>query len=207
MATVAIPNNSNNSVNFDYPELELHPRALAGSQHKIEYHPGCTEPWVASLVSAFIVASGARTVLETGAFLGTTSLVIAETLGKMGGGRFTAVDIDTHRASLVQEKLLKNSIEWNVDITVIADDIMEVIKITPNLSLDLVWIDDDHNPEHVSAEIEALYPKMSVGGLMLLHDVFGAGLDLWKIVRAKGGYAIDLPKMGPAGGLGMIQAP
>jgi hypothetical protein len=50
----------------------------------------------------------------------------------------------------------------------------------------------------------ALIPKMNPGGLILLHDVYGV-CDLQEVVKKFGGYSIKLPRLGPAGGLGVIQ--
>jgi predicted O-methyltransferase YrrM len=69
---------------------------------------------------------------------------------------------------------------------------------------DLAWVDDDHTKPHVTRELMALIPKMNPGGLILLHDVFGS-TDLQEVVRHFGGYSIKLPRLGPAGGLGVIQ--
>jgi hypothetical protein len=91
-----------------------------------------------------------------------------------------------------------------VDWSVQNGDAIEVIRGLPDAWLNLAWVDDDHTKQHVGDEIEALLPKMSTNGLILLHDVWGV-CDLQEIVGLFGGYSLDLLRNGPAGGLGIIQ--
>ena len=84
------------------------------------------------------------------------------------------------------------------------DDVFNVIAAMPEESLDFVWIDDNHEKEHVDREITALLPKMRVKGLITGHDVWGS-CDLQEIFTKHGGYAIRTPMLGLAGGIGIIQ--
>jgi predicted O-methyltransferase YrrM len=165
---------------------------------------GATEPYIADLLAALVVASDAKTVLETGGFQGHTSVVLAQALRTLGGERNLIVaEIDQDRATAIDTALydtVAHSISWKV----YADDVMTVIRGQPDESLDLVFLDDDHTQDHVRAEVEALWPKMRPNGLLTFHDVYGV-CDLQAVVTSFGGYALDLPRWGPAGGLGIIQ--
>ena len=64
------------------------------------YLTGCTEPWIVEVLAALMKASRARTVLECGGYLGTTSAWLAMTLEHMGGGTFHIAELDPARAFL-----------------------------------------------------------------------------------------------------------
>lgn len=166
------------------------------------YEAGATEPWIAHLISALVIARGAETVLETGAFQGHTTVVLGRALEVLGGGTLIACEMDPERARAVEARLDfgPNKVHW----TVRAEDALTVIRSLPDQWLDVAFIDDDHRVEHVAEEINALWPKMSAGGLMLFHDVYGS-CDLQALVNRSGGYSLDLPRCGPAGGLGILQ--
>lgn len=195
-----------------YPELEQPDvqRPLAGVRYphsSLEgtYEPGVTEPWVQQLVCALLVASGGRVVLETGGFLGVTSAWLALTLEEMGGGTLIVAEIDGVRAVAIRERLVDLPLV-RVSYTVPFRDVMAVIAMQPDDSLDFVWLDDSHEHEHVYSEITALWPKMKQGGLIVGHDVYGV-CNLREEFTAFGGYSINLPRLGPAGGIGILQKP
>lgn len=166
---------------------------------------GNTEPWITNLVVALLKASGARTVLETGAFQGATSLALYGALEAMNGGVLTICEIDPARAEAVDARLRNAECEnSNVNWVVRCMDARDVIRSLAPQSLGFAFIDDDHQKAHVAEEIELLLPKMLPGGLLVFHDVYGA-CDLQEVVAAYGGYSLDLPRAGPAGGLGIIQ--
>lgn len=167
------------------------------------YEAGVTEPWITELVGTLCKAVGAHTVLETGSFGGHTTAHLATCLQKRGGGRLIAAEIDVQRAEAVHSRLAGLDVP-SVSWTVYAQDVLAVIANLGDGSLDFAFVDDDHGEDHVRAEIEALWPKVRVGGLMVFHDVFGS-CDLQRVVRAYGGYCLDFPRNGPAGGLGIIQ--
>lgn len=164
---------------------------------------GATEPWITNLVCALLAASGHTTVLETGSFMGHTTIALAETLHAMGGGELTACDIEPDRAGVVQDELDHLGLT-NTTCRVWAEDVLQVIARMPDESLGFVFLDDDHRKEHVAAEIQALLPRLAPGGIITFHDVFGS-VDLQEVVRAYGGYCLKFPMLGPAGGLGVLQ--
>ena len=172
------------------------------------YEPGCTEPWVAELLTALLKANGLTTVLECGGYLGMTSAWFALTLEAMGGGSLTVAEWDAEvpeRADAVQarlESLVVPHVEWRV----VRDDACRVIASLASESIGFAFLDDDHTKAHVAEEIELLLPKMMPGGIVTGHDVFGS-CDLRTEFAKFGGYAVDLPRLGLAGGLGVLQVP
>lgn len=172
------------------------------------HQDGCTEGWIAEAVCALIKAKGGTpAVLETGGFQGTTSAWIALTLEGMGGGKFDIAEIDPVRADAIRARLeslpLKET-QWAVS----GGDVMAVVNWLPPKCLDVAFIDDDHQKHHVEQEINALWPKMKPGGLMLFHDVASDGVcQLGPLIRKYGGIAMDFPRLGPDGGLGIIAIP
>lgn len=173
------------------------------------HQDGCTEGWVAEAACALLKARGGRpAVLETGSFQGTTSAWLALTLQQMGGGDFTACEIDPVRADVVRGRLaglgdaISDAVTWRVANV----DVMRYIHDAKPQTFDFAFVDDDHEEYHVRREVNALWEKMRRGGIIALHDVFGS-CDLQKVVKFYGGYSLNFPRLGPAGGLGLIQIP
>src|SRR5205823_4371406 len=154
------------------------------------------------VLCALLRAGDYRSVLETGAFVGATTERLALTLGAMGGGRVVACECDPTRAALTDARLERAApaCTW----AVIQDDVLRYVASVPDESLEFVWLDDDHTPAHVHEELALLVRKMRPGGLICGHDVYGA-CQLAAVFGAFGGYSLDLPRLGPAGGLGLLQ--
>ena len=174
--------------------------SLAVSDHV----PGATEPWVSRLVGDFVVATGARTVLETGCFTGATSVYIQDALYRLGGGTYWLCDIDPQRLKATERRLEQHP--FRLVSLYFRGDVMRVLQSPDTPRFDLAFVDDEHTKPHVTKELMLLIPRMNPGGLILLHDVYGV-TDLQEVVRQFGGYSIKLPRLGPAGGLGCIQCP
>ena len=174
----------------------------AWSVDDVPHEPGYTEPWVSRLVHDFIIARGARTVLETGCFKGATSAYILDALDRLDGGTLHLCEIDPARLASTTARL-DGYIPYTVTVETHAGDVLHYLRTTET-RFDLAWVDDCHEKPHVTKELMLLIPKMNPGGLILLHDVFGV-CDLQEVVAKFGGYSIDLPRLGPAGGLGIIQ--
>lgn len=166
---------------------------------------GCTEPWIAQLVSSLLVASGQHSVLETGTFTGTTAAWLCLTLAQMGGGEFLGCELDPERSIAADARLAALELPETVRWRIATGDVLQTVQALPNESLGFVWVDDDHTHSHVAEELVALMPKMRPGGLICGHDVHGSCALHEEFARYPNSIALDLPRLGPAGGLGIIQ--
>ena len=182
---------------WDYPH-----ESLVGS-----HEDGVTEPWIAEIISSLIKAKRPRVVVELGGFLGVTSSWIALAMQKAGGGELWVSEADPVRADAVQVRLAALDIpDVNAKATLLPSP--RVIYEFENKSIDFAFVDNDHTAVHVEQEICALWPKMAPKGIIAFHDVSSDGVcQLGGLIRKYGGIALDLPRLGPDGGLGIIQVP
>lgn len=169
------------------------------------HQDGCTEPWIAEVVASLLIASGAKLVVELGGFIGTTSTWLAFALLRSGGGELVVSEPDEARANTTLDRLAALQLQ-GVSYRVARMPSPQIIHTFSDKSIGFVWVDDEHTKLHVEQEINALWPKMAPLGIMCFHDVWGV-TDLQSVVRKYGGIALDLPRLGPAGGLGIIQVP
>src|SRR4051812_48738864 len=177
----------------------------AGTVFGIEHVPGSAEPWVSKLVHSFVIAIGAGTVLETGSFMGGTSSWIIDALTRLGGGRLITCEIELDRYQKTGERLASLPRPDTVEVVGHLADILDYLRTTED-RFDLAWVDDDHSKKHVEKELTLLYPKMNPGGIILGHDVWGT-CDLQAVFAKFGGFSVNLPRLGAAGGMGVIQVP
>lgn len=173
-----------------------------------EHVEGATEPYVQDVLCALLKALKREkpTVLECGSFMGHTTARLAETLQEIGGGMLYVAEWDPdapNRADITQARLEALNIP-DVKWEIIRSDALAVINGLPDESLDLVFLDDDHSRQHVAEELLAVGRKVKAGGLVTGHDMFGQ-CQLHEEFERVGGYALDFPALGPAGGLGIWQ--
>ena len=167
------------------------------------YESGNAEPWTSQLVTSVLIASNRRNVLETGCFMGQTSAWLATALERLGGGTLTTVDIDPYRTEKASERVQGLGLT-QVTHRAVTQDVLQFLPTLPKQSIGFAWIDDNHEKSHVDLEIRLLWDKMEKGGIMVFHDVWGT-CDLQSVVAKYGGYSLDLPRLGAAGGVGFIQ--
>jgi len=167
------------------------------------YMSGCTEPWNVEVLAALVKATIPRTILECGGYMGTTSAWLAMTLQETGGGTLHVAELDADRAAMCDKRLSELPIP-DVTWRVWQDDVFNVIAAQPDESIDFSWVDDNHEKDHVDRELAALIPKMRQNGIITGHDVTGT-CDLAPIFEKHGGYWLDTPRLGPAGGIGILQ--
>ncbi len=146
------------------------------------------------------------TVLECGGYLGSTSAKLAAALQRQGGGTLIIAEWDPEapeRADKVQAALEAVDCK-DVSWVVRREDACSVIRSLPDESISFGFLDDDHSHGHVDEELRLLIPKMQIGGIITGHDCFGS-CDLQQEFVRYGGYALDYPRLGAAGGIGLIQ--
>lgn len=196
--------------NLSVDEAERRARAAwGGSLH--EHIPGSTEPYISKLAADLVIATGAQSVLETGGYLGDTTVMLAEALWLLGGGSFHICEIDQTRRQGLQDRLgaLRKdeypTLGWDLH-----GDVFAFLRSTRE-TFDFVWLDDYHEEGHVRREMELLYPKMRPGGIIAMHDVCGVcpgnKYPLGRICNEFGGYVLNIGRFGPAGGIGLVQVP
>ena len=171
-----------------------------GTPYAFEPHEaGCTEPWVTNLVVALMCSIKAERILETGAFKGYTTKALA---GRMApSATLDYCEIDPERLNVLLEGVS------GIPGVFGHGDVLDLLVRRPDNFYDFVFLDDDHSEAHVRNELAMVYRKVRPGGLIVLHDVTGACAYIGGMVRGYGGIALDLPRLGPAGGLGIIQKP
>lgn len=171
-----------------------------------DWQAGSAEPWISTLVGTLLMANDTRNAIEIGGFMGFTSRLLKDALSLLPHPTtLTVCEIDSERAEYVRKAL--DSVDGpNVQTNVHIGDSLAWIPTLSSASIDFAWLDGNHEKGHVAREIALLWPKMAPGGLIVGHDVFGV-CDLQEVFKHMGGYALDLPRLGPAGGIGILQRP
>jgi hypothetical protein len=178
-------------------------QAVGPAPDGVPHEPGGAEPWISRLVADFVIATGARTVLETGCFKGATSSYILDALERLGGGDLHVCEIELGRLAGTVWRLANDS--SLVSVHPHEGDVLHYLATTED-RFDLAWVDDNHEKPHVTKELSLLIPRMNPGGIILGHDVYGS-CDLQEVFAKFGGYSLNLPRLGAAGGMGLIQIP
>ena len=158
-----------------------------------DYRSGSTEPWTADVLCALVQAKQPRVLLETGTYLGFTTLAIAQNL---------------------PEDVVFHTIDWTCgspaalvnypQVKFHRVDVMDWLRDYSGPPIDFAFVDDDHTAAHVFEELKLLIPKMASDGLICGHDVIGI-FDLDKVFAHFGGISLKFPLLHAAGGLGLIQ--
>lgn len=117
------------------------------------------------IMTLFSIALGGKSknIIELGVRGGNTTLPLI-LAAKLNGGKVTSVDINETEFQCPDD--LKD--RW----TFIRSDAIEYLSnISPNESIDLIYIDDWHSYEHVKKELEILDKLISPSTVILLHDL------------------------------------
>ncbi len=175
------------------------------------YNTGVTEPWTQQVIASILRASCKSSVLELGSYLGHTTVWMADVLDVSANPapRLTAIELDPERAKETRAKL--DRMELGFEWVVWPGDTIDYLKHTKPHQFDFVWLDDDHDVNHVAQELELLIQPtlrdqgvVAPGGLILMHDVYGPHA-LGGLCSRYGGICLDFPRLHSDGGLGIIQ--
>jgi predicted O-methyltransferase YrrM len=102
-------------------------------------------------------------VLETGTFMGVSTLRIAEGLKENGFGRVITIEFDRTIHAAAQEKFRKSGLESWIDLRLGSSLELEV-----NQPIDLLFSDSEL--EIREKEVRRFLPQMNPNGIILMHD-------------------------------------
>ncbi len=122
----------------------------------------------ARLLQAFIIAAGARSVLEIGTFTGLGALAIAEALPP--DGRVTTLEVDAGRAAQARAFFAQSPVGERIEL--IEGPALETLP-TLGGPFDLVWI--DALKSEYPAYYAAVLPKLADRGVIVADNLFRAG--------------------------------
>lgn len=151
----------------------------AGGQILPEYHratPECPHPerWhmydsmtaeveVLELLRTLTTTLKPQLILETGAFLGVSTLWFAEGLKSNGSGRILSCEFDPVVYSKAQERIAASGLAAYIELR--NQSSLEMISPGP---IDLLYVDSD--PDIREAEVRRFLPHVRANGLVLMHD-------------------------------------
>jgi predicted O-methyltransferase YrrM len=176
----------------------------AAGQLLPEYHratPECPEPrrWrmYDSMTAEFEVLEFLRTlvttlkpklIVETGAFLGVSTLWMAEGLERNGEGRIVSCEYDPVVYAKAQEKIAASALSKWIELRNASSLAMQVEG-----TIDLLFSDSDLDIRE--QEVRRFLPQMNAHGLILMHDASshpGTVRDAAKRLEAEGLLSIIL---------------
>lgn len=128
-----------------------------------------SHPDIGRLLAALTAASGGRSVLEIGTFVGISAAWMAE--GLHSEGNIDSLELDEEVARETTDWL--SSVGLTDRVTVHVGPALETLGRLPDSSYDMCWIDADKTgyPDYLEHAVRLVRP----GGLILADNVFGGG--------------------------------
>lgn len=120
------------------------------------------------LLEAFIVASGAKRVLELGTFTGFGALAMASALPE--DGKVVTIEFDEHVAGIARKHFDASPLKDKIEL--LLGDARELVKEVEG-PLDLVWL--DASKAHYREYCEAVLPKLAPNGLIAADNCLWGG--------------------------------
>lgn len=179
------------------------------------FHAGSAEPWVANVLAALLRANATRVAVEIGCFEGRTSKVLLNALADLPWPtKLLLCELEPERAAKVADTISDGVkiLHSPERVQICVGNSLDWIPTLPDESVDFVWLDGSHEKHHVLQELHLLRSKLAPGGLLCGHDVFGSCdlQEIFALMQLQTGWrsmSLDLPKLGPAGGIGILQKP
>lgn len=164
----------NTSHNMEIPsDLKAYERIHYVEQTKIPTHLTDKEKFILYALAGSAASNGKINFVELGSYLGASSICIASALT----GKARLYCVDTWQNEGMREGLRDTYSEFitNIDmlsrtITPLRGKSAEVAR-TFNNNVDFLFIDADHNYEGIMADLNAWWPKLLPGAIVLMHDV------------------------------------
>lgn len=114
--------------------------------------------------------TGARRIIEIGAFIGLSAMTMAKAMP--AGGKLITVEKFDHFAEICRKNFAANGLADRIEV--IEGDAFELIEFLPNEQpFDIAFIDG--NKERYADYFEILEPRVRPGGLIIVDDVLFHG--------------------------------
>ncbi len=149
--------------------------------------PASISPEAGLLLHALVRNIRPRTVVETGTFLGASTVWMASALddggalvafddfGPVRPGPWREAGLEGDRLTLVRDRLERAGLLSCVTLHK-GDSATEIVRARADLrargGVDLALIDGDHTVEGATRDFWAVEPVLNTGGYILLHDTF-----------------------------------
>ena len=134
--------------------------------------------------------------LETGYDAGVT-------LDALSLGSKEVVGIDNLSQYWEAEKVAQARLAGRENVTMINQDALDFLREQPDRSFDLVFVDDKHEPQHVSQEAVEVRRVLRPGGIVVFHDTTYHNLASVVGLAFSGCEFVELPCFSPVNGCNM----
>lgn len=148
------------------------------------YHGWNSEREVGYFLASLIRLTKAKTVLEVGVFEGYTSAEMIKALPKHG--YYAGIDIKDLRANENKQAFVNLSKEGKVIDLIIEDSLTSMPKLQKN-HFDLVFIDGNHEFNHVLKEFKIAETLITQTGIIAFHDSLHLS-EVKKVVEYAGSF-------------------
>jgi len=163
-----------------------------------------TSPETRMLLFSLAYSARAKRILETGYDAGITTLTLALT-----GAHVQAID-DLSEYPGAEDAAVELLSECD-NVELLRGDAVKFLQSAADNSFDFIFIDDNHDPDHVACEVVEIRRVLAPGGYAAFHDVNLYGL--WNLINTgfEDWERIKLPALSPHGGidcgLGLVRKP
>lgn len=170
-------------------------------EHSIveEYHGWNSEREVGYFLASLIRLTKAQTVLEVGVFQGYTSAEMIKALPK--GSYYAGIDIKDLFVQENKDILREEAKKGKVVDFIIGDSIVEMQKLPKN-HFDLIFIDGNHEFNHVLKEFKIAETLITRTGIIAFHDSWHLE-DVKKVVEYAGHFKYKYVNLNTPEGRGL----
>jgi caffeoyl-CoA O-methyltransferase len=137
---------------------------------KVTVEEMASNPVQLRLLELIVRLTGARRVIEIGAFIGLSAMSMARAMPP--GGKLITIEKFDHFADICRKNFAANGLSDRIEV--VEGDAFEIIDRLPqDQPFDLAFIDG--NKERYAHYFEVLEPRVRSGGLILVDDVLFHG--------------------------------
>lgn len=129
-----------------------------------------SSPVTLAFLQWLVRATGARSLLEIGAFVGVSAMYLASAMP--AGGRLTSVEKFDEFAAIARRNFEKNGLAGAIEL-VVADAAVAIQDLAKTRTFDFVFVDG--NKENYAGYVDAVAPCVTPGGLIVVDDAFFHG--------------------------------